>query len=121
MNTLTTTRRAGPRSRLALLMLAGGIVGALGAGTASAAAAEIDVPSLVVRYSNLSLATDDGVSTLYRRLVFAAKEVCPEQPFRSLRAQTMVQECRAHAVSRAVEQIHNTRLAELHATSSKNG
>jgi len=121
MSTFITTRAAGSRSKFALLMLMGSLGCAMAVGTATAAAADNDVPSLVVRYSAETLATDSGVQLLYRRLLGAAKQVCPDELVRDLGAGARVKQCRAQAVARAIQQIGNSRLAALYATSSKSG
>jgi len=101
-------------------MLGAGLAGVLCAGAASAAtAADSDLPTVVVHYSDLSLGTDSGVNQLYRRIVYAAKRVCPDA--RDLSRQQQVQLCRDQAVAGAIEQIHNPRLAALHAAHARNG
>jgi UrcA family protein len=107
--------------KVALGVLAGGLLGALGAGAASAATADSDLPSIVVRYSDLSLATDTGVNTLYRRIVSAAAQVCPEKSVANLSAYPVIESCRQQAIEKAVQQIHNSRLAALYAAHSKRG
>ncbi len=109
---------AGTRAKLSLLLL-GSLAGLLAAGTAGAA--DIDAPSLVVKYSQQSLATDGGVQDLYRRITLAARKVCPEISARDLSAQRQVEQCRDEAVARAIRQIDNSRLAALYATHSRNG
>jgi UrcA family protein len=114
------TRSPSPRAKFALLML-GSLVGVLGLGAANAATSDSDVPAVVVKFSELSLATDAGVNALYHRIVFAAKQVCPDASIRDLKAHRMVEECRDQAVARAIRQIDNSRLAALYAGHSKNG
>jgi UrcA family protein len=109
-------RRAG----LALLLL-GGLAGVMAAGAAGAAASDNDPPRVVVKYSDLSLATDSGVNQLYRRIVYAAKRVCPDAPIRDFALMRQVEACRNQAVAGAVRQIDNSRLAALHASRTKNG
>ena len=121
MNTVITARAAGSRFKFALLMLTGGLGCAVAAGTASAATPDNDVPSIVVRYSNQTLATDQGVQQLYSRIVRAANQVCPDATIRDLAARAGVQQCRRQAVARAIHQIDNPQLAALYATSSKRG
>jgi UrcA family protein len=121
MSALITTRAAGSRFKFALLMLTGGFACAAAAGTASAATPDNDVPSIVIRYSNQTLATDQGVQQLYSRIVRAAKQVCPDATIRDLAARASVQQCRQQAVARAVHQIDSPQLAALYATNSKRG
>jgi UrcA family protein len=121
MSTVITARAAGSRFKFALLMLTGGLACAVAVGAASAATPDNDVPSIVVRYSNQTLATDQGVQQLYGRIVRAAREVCPDAMVRDLAARAGVQRCRQQAVARAIHQIDNPELAALYATSSKRG
>jgi UrcA family protein len=93
----------------------------MAAGGASAARLDSDVPSVVVKYSEQSLATDEGVYALYRRIKNAAQQVCPAEETRDLNRQSLIKECRNQAVARAIRQIDNSRLAALHAAHSKNG
>jgi UrcA family protein len=120
MSTSITARAAGPRAKFGLLML-GAFAGVMGAGAAGAASPDSDVPSVVVKYSEQSLATDEGVHALYRRITNAAKQVCPDASSRSLSRQSQVEQCRDQAIARAIRQIDNSRLAALHAVHSKNG
>jgi UrcA family protein len=107
--------------KFALLMFAGTLSCALGAGAAGAATADDAAPSLVIRYRAESLANDNGVRDLYRRIIIAARRVCPDDDVRDLHTHGLVQACRAQAVSRAIQHIDNSRLAALHASSMKNG
>ena len=120
MNTSLLPRAAGLRGRFALLTLAG-IAGILGFGAAGAAGPATDVPTVVVKYSQDSLASEGGVNDLYRRITIAARQVCPDVSFRDLAAQDQVKQCRYQAVARAIRQVDNARLAALHAGRSKNG
>ena len=108
------------RAAVALLLL-GGLAGVMAAGAAGAATSYDDPPSVVVKYSDLALATDSGVNQLYRRIMSAARQVCPDSSIRDLGMQRQVEACRNQAVAKAVRQIDNSRLAALHATHTKNG
>jgi UrcA family protein len=116
-------RAAGPRAKFALLVLGsfGGVMAAGAVSAASPASPASDVPTVVVKYSRESLATDEGVHALYRRITLAAKQVCPESSMRSLGIQRKVEQCRNQAIARAIGQIDNSRLAALHAVHSKSG
>jgi UrcA family protein len=114
MNTLTTAR-----AKIALLVL-GSFGGILAAGAAGVTSAGGGVPTVVVKYDAASLATDSGVSDLYRRITSAAKKVCPDASIRDLSGQRRVDECRKQAVSRAIGQVDNSQLAALYASHSKN-
>ena len=99
------------------------LVAALGAASLSAAVVagaqtSDPAPKLVLHYSPTSLSTDSGVRQLYGRLVLAAEKVCAEPqmgPFPS----SAELACRKQAVSEAVAQIHNSRLAEISARYTK--
>jgi UrcA family protein len=118
MNTSVAPRAAGSRFKFALAMLTGSLGFALAAG---AATVDNDVPSLVVRYDSQALSTDSGVQHLYRRILGAAEQVCPEENIRDLGANARVRACRAQAVAQAIQHIGNTRLATLYAASAKSG
>jgi UrcA family protein len=118
MNTFIAARAAGPGAKFGLLVL-GSLAGIMAAGAAGAASLG-DVPSVVVKYSDQSLATDEGVHALYRRITHAAEQVCPDAT-RDLSRQVRVSQCRDQAIARAIRQIGNSRLAALHAVRSKNG
>jgi UrcA family protein len=120
MTTFITPRLAGARAKAGLLVL-GSLAGVMAAGAASAAGLDSGEPQVVVKYSHQSLATDEGVKALYRRITFAATQVCPDISIRDLGLQSRIAQCRDQAVTRAVRQIGNSRLAALHAGHSKNG
>ena len=120
MSISTRPRAAGPRAKFGLLLL-GSIAGIMAAGGASAARLDSDAPSVVVQYSEQSLATDDGVHALYRRITAAARQVCPDPWTRDLSRKAHAERCQNEAIARAIRQIDNSRLAALHAARSKNG
>jgi UrcA family protein len=120
MSTSVIPRAAGSRFKIALLMLAGSFGCALAAGVASAAT-DNDAPSVVVRFSSESLATDRGAQQIYGRILAAAKQVCPDAYSLKIVVSVGAQACRAQAVAQAIQQIGNSRLAAVHATRSKNG
>jgi UrcA family protein len=108
------------RSGVALLLL-GCLAGVMAAGVAGAATSALDPPSIVIKYSDLTLATDSGVHHLYGRILTAAKQVCPDARFLDFHSVHLVDACRNQAVARAIRQIDNTRLTSLYATHTKNG
>lgn len=84
----------------------------LGAGAAHAA----DPPSaasIVVRYSDLDVATPKGAAKLYRRISSAAQRVCPETDSRRLEDKMATWSCRRQAVNRAVESVNSPEVAGL--------
>ena len=82
---------------------------------ARAALTSTGASSMSVRYDDLNLSTTAGVDTLYRRISFAARQVCPNIYSRELAAVQAAERCQAAAVSRAVTEINNQHLAMLHA------
>jgi UrcA family protein len=120
MNTSITARAAGSRAKIGLLVL-GTFAGVMAAGAASAGSLDSNPPSIVVKYSEQSLTTDEGVYTLYRRITSAAKQVCPDASIRNFSVQRQVEQCRDQAIARAIQKIDNSRLAALYAVHSKNG
>lgn len=120
MSHSTPFKVTGPSAKLAFVAL-GAVAGALGVGTACAAGADSDVPSIVLKYSEQSLNSDSGVKELYARIVRAAKEVCPNIEIRDLNLQNRIKECRDQAIARAIHKVDNSQLATLYAAHSKNG
>jgi UrcA family protein len=111
MYTLASQRKTRSAITVAAGIIAGSLFGALSATPVSAA--PDDVPTLIVKYDVQSLDTGDGARALYRRLEFAARQVCPEPATRNLGRLTAVQQCRAEAIARAVRQINNPMLAQV--------
>jgi UrcA family protein len=109
------------RPRVTLLMVLCGIAGAAAAGAVSAATTEEAVPRIAVKYDPNSLATDAGAKAVYRRLVLAAREVCPDVFSGSRLVSNVTRQCREEAVARAVQQINNPRLAAIDASHVKTG
>jgi UrcA family protein len=104
------------------MLLLGGLTGLMAAGAADAVttAREVpdiaaDVPEVVVHFNSDTLATDSGTRALYRRLESAAEWVCPSD---TRLVYVQVQKCRQAAVTDAVNQIHDERLAALHAAAT---
>ena len=102
---------------LAMLMCGVGVVA--GAGMASAATPDQDVPTITVKYDPAILESDTGARQLYSRLARAAVEVCPSYEPHLVSRQ--VQECREHAIEGAVAKVHNPRLAAVYLSATKRG
>ena len=81
----------------------------------------VDSPSVSVRYDDLNLATTAGVNTLYRRISFAARDVCPDIYSRDTNIVLAAHRCQAAAIARAVSQVNNPALAMLHAARASHG
>ena len=119
MNHFISTGGTGSRIKFASIVLAG-LAGLAAFGTASAASPDSAAPSLVVHYTDQSLATDRGVNELYHRIASAAVKVCPDVSIRDLGALRQVENCRNEAIARAIRQIDNSKLAALYASHTKN-
>ena len=75
-----------------------------------------DVPTVTLTFHAADLATEQGVRSLYRRIAWAAREVCPDyDPFDRFEANqpSRSQACQQRAISDAVRQIGNPRLARV--------
>lgn len=98
------------------------IAGLIVISAANAAGAETqpaDAPSMVVRYSDLNILTEQGASDLYRRIALAARHVCPAADIRDLKGFAQSQSCREQAVARAVRSVSSPRLAAMYAAHAK--
>jgi UrcA family protein len=80
-----------------------------------------DVPTVVVSYGDLNLATSAGARTLYRRISTAAHQVCPFEDSKMPSQMAYSHECRAAAIARAVHDINSPQLATLQAERVKRG
>lgn len=116
--TVHLTRRFASRTAAAALTL-GAAFAVMG--TASAAAPTADVLSATVRYADLNLSTVEGARTLYRRIAFVAKQVCPGSDSRELFRIARSQVCQKEAIERAVHQVNSPHLATLYATRTRRG
>jgi UrcA family protein len=107
-----------PRALAACLVALAGCVFVATADAAGVVTANSGVPSVVVRYNDLNLASDQGAQALYRRLSGAARRVCPVENARDLGEFSRSRGCQTEAIARAVQEINNPRLAALHALHS---
>lgn len=104
-------------------LIAATAIGALSAAAllaspaASAAQPAADAPQTTVYYSFLDLSSDQRTQALYRRIVSAARTVCPPSDSRDLAAFAASRECQREAVSRAIHQIGSARLAAVYSRS----
>lgn len=80
-----------------------------------------EVPQATVRYADLDLETDAGVTELYRRLQIATRRVCPDDGSRGLHREQLLRECRADALARAIGASGSARLAALQASRRRAG
>jgi UrcA family protein len=90
-------------------------------GVSQAATPDDEVPKVVVSYSDLDLSTPEGARTLYKRISFAAQQVCPYQDERALARVAINHACREAAIDRAVNSVHNAQLAAVRTEHVKRG
>ena len=76
-------------------------------------------PSVTVRTSDLNLGTPEGVQALYRRIVTAAREVCPQASAWQAESSAASRACQARAIERAVRALNDPRLAAVQEKLSK--
>ena len=104
------------RRRVAAVLLGLSAAGIGGIASASATIPDADVPSVVVRYGDLNLASEQGARALYQRIAWAAKQVCPERESRDLESLSRSRTCQKDAIERAVQSVHSDSLAAIYAT-----
>jgi len=73
-----------------------------------------DLPSVVVRYGDLRLTTQDGVARLHSRLHHAAEQVCSPLNSRVLGLREQYERCVSDAVAQSVAAVGNTNLSRFH-------
>lgn len=115
---ISQTARFNGFTRATLTVLASGLVG-LGASVAGAATATDEGPAVSVNYSDLNLATEQGTVALYKRIVSAARQVCPANTGPNARLAAEARHCVDQAVARAVRDVQSAKLAELQATRTR--
>lgn len=76
------------------------------------AAAKHNVPSVVVRWSDLDLSSTRDIRTLYGRIQAAAWSVCRDMPPRPVSIESV--QCRRNLVDEAVSRINQPALTALH-------
>jgi UrcA family protein len=73
-----------------------------------------DVPTRIVRYADLNLNAADGARVLFRRIKFAAAEVCEPLNGRALAQHVIWQKCYERALADAVSQVNQPRVTALY-------
>jgi UrcA family protein len=101
--------------------LGGSLALLAGAGLASAATPDSEIPATKVQYGDLDLHTDSGMRVLYRRLAGAAARVCPDPGSRDLTVVAATEACRRQAIARAARTITESQLVEIRDYRSKAG
>lgn len=78
--------------------------------TMGAHADEFGAPTRTVHYADLNLNTPADVSTLYKRIRYAAEEVCGDAKWRGLAEVAAAKACVDHVVSVSVHSMNNVNL-----------
>src|SRR5436190_15778386 len=73
-----------------------------------------DLPSVVVKYGDLSLDSWTGVARLHSRLRHAAQQVCSPLNSRVLGLREQYEQCVSDAVADSVAAVGNTNLSRYH-------
>jgi len=121
MKTAPTRHVQVSRPKITVMMLLCGIVGATAAGAVSAATPDDNALSVTVHYKPQNLDTSNGARALYRQLVNAAAEVCPDFSTNPHWSSDAVRQCREQSVARAVFKINSPKLVAVYTAYSKNG
>ena len=98
-----------------------GLLAACMAGASVAHTEAAGVRSVEVKYSDLNMQSLDGARALHRRLVAAARQVCPDAYARDLAVAMAGRRCIDAAVDRAVEAVAQPKLAQVHALVTNRG
>ena len=88
---------------------------------AAPAMSSADVPSIVIDYSDLNLASRSGTVALYARLSRAAKRVCEPVNGRSLQEREAYRQCQQSSLARAVRAVGHPAVLALHAARGPRG
>jgi UrcA family protein len=107
MNTLNTSRNL--RGLIATALVAALSVGLVGVSTA----ADFEARSMTVKYGDLNLSDPQGAATLYRRISWAAREVC-SSPDDTLSTHLYFQACVDKAIADAVTQVGHPQLIAVY-------
>ena len=84
-----------------------------------AAAGSRDTSSVVVRYGDLNLNSQAGVSGLHKRLRNAAESVCGDLHSRILGLNDAFDHCVADSLANGVASVGNANLSNFHASKGK--
>jgi UrcA family protein len=90
------------------------VAAALAFSAAAGAGTVRELPSVVVKYGDLNLASTDGVAALHSRLSKAARQVCSELDSRVLGLREQYDACVSGAVTQSVAKVDNPRLTSFH-------
>ncbi len=73
-----------------------------------------DLPSVVVKYGDLSLNSKAGIATLHSRIKNAAQQVCSPLNSRVLGLRDQYEQCVSDAVTQSVAAVGNPNLSTFH-------
>ena len=90
------------------------VAAALAFSAAAGAGTVRELPSVVVKYGDLNLASPNGVATLHSRLSKAARQVCSELDSRVLGLREQYDHCVVDAVATGVARVDNPHLTSFH-------
>ena len=96
----------------------------LGAAGAAHAVQPADAaPTVRVAYGDLNLASEQGNSTLYARIVSAARAVCgiDDVDNRDLPGLATARACESRAIAQAVSDVHSEKLAAIYSARLRHG
>jgi UrcA family protein len=111
------TASSGRITRIVAAAIVAFAVGVPASSFAQAPLQDGSIPTVIVNYSDLNLATPQGSHALYQRLVGAAQQVCPKRSYASeLSHNREAQRCVTAAVERAVKQVKSPQFAQVAAT-----
>jgi UrcA family protein len=116
MNTQNTATKSTMRMTwvMAAALSTGMLAITLLPGVTRAAVSGNDVPNAVVSYKDLDMSTTQGGQTLYKRIRFAADQVCGKSEAHSLHDKMLAETCFDRAVSQAVAQVNNPMLTQVY-------
>jgi UrcA family protein len=77
-----------------------------------------EVPRQVVKFSDLDLQADAGVHKLFARIETAARAVCEAYDTHTIGSMSVVNRCRARAVTGAIAELNMPALTRYHAEQS---
>ncbi len=73
-----------------------------------------DLPSVVVKYGDLNLATQSGVKSLHSRIRNAAEQVCSPLNSRILGLREQYEICVSDAMKQSIADVGNPNLSQFH-------
>jgi UrcA family protein len=86
---------------------------AFGALTTPALADEPALPSKVVKFADLNIASPSGAKVLYQRIEAAANEVCADDAAHTIQLMVDQRACIKKAIDNAVRSVNSVALSEL--------